>query len=123
MLIPLSNIYKINGNAIPNPTSYGYDSEDIYSDDSGQRSLDGKAHICVLAKKRIITLKYDALPQVQMQQLLRNFHSATYQLTFLDPEFGVTTMECYTPARKSDLYSSVFYNGLWRNASFECREV
>lgn len=119
-LNPMSKIWKIDGEPIPSPTSFSVDMEDLHSSDSG-RDQTGWMNIKVLAYgKRSVTIQYALLSQAQMSNLLKHFHKPYYQLTYIDPEYGTRTMTCYVPTRKSDLYSTVFYNGLWKNTNIDC---
>lgn len=122
MQIPMSKIYKIDGKPIPRPSAANVSTEDVHSSDSG-RDAAGKMQLEVVRfGVRTVEIAYDMLPQEQMQALLKMFHKPYYLLTYKDPEYGPKTIECYVPSRKSELYSAVFYNGLWRNVTFSCIE-
>lgn len=122
-LNPMSKIWKFDGAPIPSPSSFSVDMEDLHSSDSG-RDQTGYMNIKVLAYgKRSVTIQYAVLSQEQYSAILKHFHKPYYQLTYPDPEYGTRTMTCYVPARKGDLYSAVFYDGLWKSVSIDCIEA
>lgn len=121
-LIPLSSVWKIDGDAIPTPSHYGFGSADVQTHDSG-RDTAATMNIKVVAfGKRSIEFSYDLLSQSQMAALLTHFHKPYYSLTYPDPEYGVRTIQCYIPERKSKLYTSVFYNGMWKDTEITAIE-
>lgn len=121
-LVPMSKIWKLDGTPLPEPSHFSVDSEDVHSSDSG-RDQSGTMNLKVVAfGKRSVEIKYDLLPQSQMSAIMKHFHKPYYQLTYPDPEYGTRTMTCYVPARKSDLYHAVFYNGMWKDTDFSCIE-
>lgn len=114
--LPMSNIYKLNGSPLPQPSAQSFDSEDIQTSDTG-RTQTGYMIIKIVAYgKRSITIKYDLISQEQLSGILRMLHSPYYDFSYMDAEYGEHIIHCYNPGRKSDIYHAVLYNGIWRNA-------
>ena len=121
-LIPLSSVWKIDGEAIPTPSHYKVSIEDVHTHDSG-RDESGTMNLKVVVfGKRSVEFSFDLLPQSQITAILAHFHKPYYSLDYPDPETGVRTIQCYVPERKSELYTSVFYNGMWKNTEITAIE-
>lgn len=123
MQIIRSKIFKLDEAPIPSPSTFSVDMEDVHTPNSG-RGQDAYMNLeVVYFGKRSVTIRYDLLPQDEISKLLKHFHKPYYQFTYPDPEYGTRRMTCYVPSRKSELYSMVYYNGLWREITFNCIEA
>lgn len=78
-------LFKINGVAIPTPSEYGFDIEDLSSEQSG-RTLDGVMHKDVVAVKDYYTVTWKHLSWQQTASLLALVNGKTkITLTYVDP--------------------------------------
>ena len=108
-LIPMSNIWKIDGDPLPQPSDFSVDSEDVHSANSG-RDQSGTMNLKVVAfGKRSVEIKYDLLPKSQMSAIMKHFHKLYYQLTYPDPEYVTRSMTCYIPSLKGYVLHAFFY--------------
>lgn len=83
----ISQPFKINGVAIPTPSDYGFDIEDLSSEQSG-RTLDGKMHKDVIDVKDYYTCTWKTLSWTDAAALLKLVDGKTkVSLTYLDPRF------------------------------------
>ena len=121
LLLPYSEIYKINGKPIFSPTSSSVSIEDLET--SAERTADGTLHRERARQGvRKISFTYDRLTQEEMQLLIPMLSPVFFELTYLDPEKGTNTITCYCSSKSSDLYSAVFYGGYWMGVKFNCIE-
>ena len=121
ILLPYSEIYKINGKPIFSPTSASVSIEDLET--SAERTADGTLHRERARQGvRKISFTYDRLTQEEMQLLIPMLSPVFFELTYLDPEKGTNTITCYCASKSSDLYSAVFYDGYWMSVKFNCIE-
>lgn len=121
LLLPYSEIYKINGKPIFSPTSASVSIEDLET--SAERTADGTLHRERARQGvRKISFTYDRLTQEEMQLLIPMLSPVFFELTYLDPENGTNTITCYCASKSSDLYSAVFYDGYWMSVKFNCIE-
>lgn len=117
-----SDVYKIDGQPIPEPSSAPVTIEPIQGEASG-RTEDGIMHTEIISLgKRKVELKYNVLTQAEVSDLLIKVMKQYYTFTYTDPVDGIKTIECYGTPISADLYSGVFYNGMWRNVVFSCIE-
>lgn len=123
-LVPLSGIYAINGIYIPQPTSADVEIEGIQS--FALRTADGLMHKETIAYKRNIPLKYDALTAEEVQTLLNMVLTVPpteyFYFTYIDPQKGISTIQCYANKFLQSLYLSIKLNGLYLNVNFNCVE-
>jgi hypothetical protein len=123
-IVKLSEIYAINGRALPSPqqASVSISGLQIY----GERTDDGLMHKETAAYKRTVALKYNALSQEEYKFILdlvvTDPPTEYYTFRYLDPQKGVTAIECYSNEFGNELYSAIMYNGLWRSVTFNCVE-
>lgn len=81
----MENPFKINGVAIPTPSEYGFDIEDLSSERSG-RTLDGIMHKDVVAVKDYYTLIWKHLSWSDTAALLSLVDGKTkVTLNYVDP--------------------------------------
>lgn len=79
--------FKINGTAIPTPSEYGFDIEDLSSEKSG-RTLDGVMHKDVVSVKDIYTCTWKKLGWTEAAALLKLVDGKTkITLTYFDPRY------------------------------------
>lgn len=117
----LSEVFKINGKAIYEPSSFSVGMEDLEL--SAERTADGILHReRVRTGVRKVSIGYNTLTQEEISDLLPMLTPEFFSLTYPDPETGTATIECYCAKKDSELYSRIFYNGLWRNIKFNCIE-
>jgi len=83
----ISQPFKINGVAIPTPSEYGFDIEDLSSERSG-RTLDGVMHKDVIDVKDYYTCTWKKLGWAETAALLNLVNGKTkIKLTYVDPRF------------------------------------
>ena len=120
-MLPLSSIYKINGTPIPSPTEASVSIEDLEVD--AYRTADGVLHRERARQGvRKVSFKYDILTQSEYASLLTQLSPLFFELTYLDPQRGASTIECYSSKKEGSLYSALLYNGLYRDITFNCIE-
>lgn len=114
--------FKIDGKATYSPSSCQVAISDLQLE--AYRTDDGKLHK-KLARKgvRKVTLKYAALTQKELSELLNQLDGEEFQLTYPDPKDGIKTITGYCSDITQDLYSGVLYNGVWKDISFNVIEV
>lgn len=124
ILLPLSKIYAINGQAIPSPSEAPPDIEGIQT--FAERTDNGLMHKETVAYKRHITVKYDVLTEEEYKKILdlviTDPPTEYFAFKYRDPQKGVTTITCFANKFGGELYSAIYYNGLWRNITFNCVE-
>lgn len=77
--------FKIDGTSIPTPSEYGFDIEDLSSEQSG-RTLDGIMHKDVVAVKDYYTVTWKRLSWADTAALLNLVNGKTkVSLTYYDP--------------------------------------
>ena len=77
--------FKVDGTVIPTPSEYGFDIEDLSSEQSG-RTLDGVMHKDVVAVKDYYTLTWKKLSWSDTAALLKLVNGKTkVRLTYYDP--------------------------------------
>ena len=91
--------FKINGTTIPTPTEYGFEIDDLSSDQSG-RTLDGIMHKDVVAVKDVYTCTWKKLSWQDTAQLLGLVNGKTR-----------VTLTYYDPRRPNKLLINDFYVG------------
>ena len=120
-MVANSEIYSIGGYRLPSPTSASVSVEDLEL--SAYRDAIGRVHRERARQGvRKVSFSYDILTQEELSELLPHLSATFFRLTYLDPEYGKHTIECYCSQKSGDLYSAILYNGLWRNVQFNCIE-
>ena len=120
----LSDTWKINGRAIYEPaldTTIEYTS--LSAEGSGRNAQGVMKNKFVRSRIAKISIKYGALTQEQVGDILNLVQGQEFDLTYPDPILGVRTVRCYCAESGGKLYSSVLYNGLYRDVTFNCIEV
>jgi hypothetical protein len=112
--------FKINGVAIPTPTEYTFDVEDLSSQNTG-RTLDGRMHKDVVAVKDTYTCTWKKLSWQDAADLL-NAINAKEQFTFThaDPRVPGTfiTGEYYVGKRSSVALNLRDDKNTWKDIKF-----
>lgn len=120
-MLKQSEIYAIDGEALYNTSSVSVSMEDL--EVSAERDANGYLHRERARQGvRKVSFTYEVMTQEELSETLKKLKPEYFHLTYLDPERGVTTIECYCSKKDSELYSAVYYNGLWRNVKFNCVE-
>lgn len=114
--------FKIDGKSTYSPSSCQVTISDLQLE--AYRTNDGKLHK-KLARKgvRKVALKYSALTQKELSELLTQLNGEEFTLTYPDPKDGIKTITGYCSDITQDLYSGVLYNGIWKDVSFNIIEV
>lgn len=113
-------ITSVDGVAVPCPSKYQYDLQDISDSDAG-RTEDTKMH-----KKRIgqcvkIELAWNYVTTAQLSTILQAFNPEYISVRYLDGLNGAyRTSEFYVGDRTAPMYNAD--RGLWENVSFNIIE-
>lgn len=119
---PMSDVYKIDGEPIPEPSGAPVEIIPLEGPATG-RTRDGLMHTEIVhLGKRKVSLSYDYISQEQLSDILVAINKQYFTFTFLDPEKNVIVIECYKPPTKSTLYHGVLYGGLWRDVTISMIE-
>lgn len=120
-MLQTSEIYKINGKAMPSPTAAAVNMEDL--EVSAERDANGYLHRERARQGvRKVSFTYNVMTQEELSALLKMLTPVFFDLTYLDPIDGVKTIEAYCAKKDTELISAVLYNGLYRNVKFNCVE-
>lgn len=120
-MLKTSEIYKINSSELPEPSTSSVGMEDL--EISAERDANGYLHRERAREGvRKVSFTYEVMTQEELSVVLKMLQPVYFDLTYLDPERGVSTIECYCAKKDGELYSALFYNGLWRNVKFNCIE-
>lgn len=76
--------FKLNGTAIPDPSSYDYSSQSL--DTSAERDLTGLLHRNMVTTKYNVSVKWDALDYYTAKSIVRMVHAPSFTLRFPCPE-------------------------------------
>jgi len=83
-------------------------------------------HKETVAYKRHIEVKYDAMTQAEISAILsmvvKDPPVEYFQFTYFDPIKGTHTITAFANEFGEELYSTMFYDGLWRNVTFNVIE-
>jgi len=116
-----SEIYQVNGRPLFEPSAASVSMEDL--EITAERDANGYLHRERARQGvRKVSFTYEVMTQEELSQTLRMLEPVYFTLTYFDPERGVSDVECYCSKKSGDLYSAIFYNGLWRNVKFNCVE-
>ena len=113
--------FKIDGTAIPTPSEYGFDIEDLSSEKSG-RTLDGIMHKDVVAVKDICTCTWKKLGWVETAALLRLVDGKTkITLTYLDPRYPneLKVNKFYVGKRQGKANNLNNPTNTWKDVTFQ----
>ena len=113
--------FKIDGTAIPTPSEYGFDIEDLSSEKSG-RTLDGIMHKDVVAVKDIYTCTWKKLGWVETAALLRLVDGKTkITLTYLDPRYPdeLKVNKFYVGKRQGKANNLNNPTNTWKDVTFQ----
>ena len=113
--------FKIDGTAIPTPSEYGFDIEDLSSEKSG-RTLDGIMHKDVVAVKDIYTCTWKKLGWVETAALLRIVDGKTkVTLTYLDPRYPneLKVNKFYVGKRQGKANNLNNPTNTWKDVTFQ----
>ena len=113
--------FKINGTTIPTPTEYGFDIEDLSSEQSG-RTLDGVMHKDVIAVKDYYTCTWKKLSWTQTASLLALVNGKTrVQLTYVDPRYPNQVLVNYFYVGKRSGKANNLNNpgNTWKDVTFQ----
>lgn len=121
MINELSDIWEIDGKSMPTPQTYSVSMEDL--EISAERTADGILHRQRARQGvRKVSFGYTAITQDAYSRLLKMLKPEFIDLQYLDPERGISTIECYCSTKGGELYNAYMYDGLWRNVTFNCIE-
>lgn len=113
-------ISTVDGAAIPSPSSFQWEREDL-SDSSAGRTEDGKMHKNRIGNKVAVSLSWNNISTAKASQILNAFEPEYVNVRYLDPEIGgYTTKTFYVGNRTAPMYNSQL--GLWSNVSFKIIE-
>ena len=113
--------FKIDGTAIPTPSEYGFDIEDLSSEKSG-RTLDGIMHKDVVAVKDIYTCTWKKLGWVETAASLRLVDGKTkVTLTYLDPRYPneLKVNKFYVGKRQGKANNLNNPTNTWKDVTFQ----
>lgn len=114
---PMSEVYRIDGEPIPEPSGAPVEIIPLEGPKTG-RTREGVMHTEIIhLGKRKVSLSYDYISAAQLRELLAMMNKQYFTFTFYDPEAGVSTIECYKTPSKSTLYHGVLYNGVWKDVT------
>ena len=120
-MLKTSEIYAINGQAIYEPSAAPVSMEDL--EVTAERDANGYLHRERARQGvRKVSFTYEVMTQEELSETLKMLTAVYFNLTYLDPEKGIATIECYCSKKDGDLYSAFYYGGLWRNVKFNCVE-
>ena len=114
---PMSDVYRIDGEPIPAPSGATVEVYPLEGPKTGRvRSGLMYTEIIHLGKRKV-SLSYDYISAEQLRALTAMMNKQYYTFTFLDPEAGISTIECYKTPYKSPLFHGVLYNGVWKDVT------
>lgn len=113
--------FKINGVAIPTPSEYGFDIEDLSSEKSG-RTLDGVMHKDVISVKDYYTCTWKKLGWTEAAALLSLVNGKTkISLTYVDPRFPdqILINDFYVGKRSGKANNLNNATNTWKDVTFQ----
>lgn len=116
-----SQPFKIDGTIIPTPTEYGFDIEDLSSENSG-RTLDGVMHKDVVAVKDYYTCVWKHLGWSEAAALLALVNGKTkVSLTYVDPRYPNTVKvnDFYIGKRSGKANNLRNSKNTWKDVTFQ----
>ena len=117
----ISQPFKINGVAIPTPSEYGFDIEDLSSEQSG-RTLDGVMHKDVIDVKDYYTCTWKKLGWTETAALLNLVNGKTkIKLTYVDPRFPdqILINDFYVGKRSGKANNLNNSSNTWKDVTFQ----
>lgn len=110
-------VFKVDGIAIPTPTEYQADIEDLSSEQTG-RTLDGEMHKDVVAVKDTYTCTWKRLNWTDTARLLNAVNGKTeVDFTYADPRVPNTmlTNKFYIGKRSTPVGVITENDGIWKD--------
>lgn len=123
MILPLSNVWKIDGHSIPEPQIFEVGMEDLET--SAERTSNGIAHRKRARQGvRSTTYGYEWIEQEQLSYVLNLLKPEWIMFQYPDPETGITIKECYSSKKSAALYLYSKEEGktIWKNATWNIIE-
>lgn len=117
----MNGSFKINGVAIPTPSTYEFNVEDLSSEATG-RTLDGKMHKDVVAVKDTYSCTWKKLSWQDAATLLNAINAKSeFSLTYVDPRQPNRwlTNKFYVGARTGAALNIDDPERTWSNISFK----
>lgn len=117
----MNNPFKIDGVAIPTPSEYGFDIEDLSSEKSG-RTLDGIMHKDVVAVKDYYTCLWKKLSWDDAADLLALVNGKTkVRLHYVDPRKPnkVLVNDFYVGKRSGKANNLNNSKNTWKDVTFQ----
>ena len=114
-------VFKIDGVAIPTPSEYGFDIEDLSSEQSG-RTLDGVMHKDVVSVKDYYTCMWKHMSWENASALLALVDGKTQvSLTYVDPRnpTSMLTNNFYIGKRSGKANNLNHPTNTWRDVTFQ----
>lgn len=113
-------IRAVDGVAIPTPSKYEYNLQDISKSDAG-RTQDGKMHKNRIGQTKKIELEWQNISTDKVSTILQAFNPEYINVTYLDALTGsYVTSEFYVGDRSAPAYNTKM--GLWQNVAFNIIE-
>lgn len=120
-----SQPFKINGTAIPTPTEYEFNIEDLSSEETG-RTLDGVMHKDVVSIKAYYTCTWAKLSWEEAATLLNAINGKSkVKFTHADPRVttGFIDTWCYVGQRGGAALDLADGKRNWTGISFQFTEI
>lgn len=113
--------FQIDGVTIPTPSEYGFDIEDLSSEETG-RTLDGIMHKDVVAVKDYYTCTWKSLSWSDAAFLLKLVDGKTIvMLTYLDPRYPnqLLVNQFYVGKRSGKANNLNRTKNTWKDITFQ----
>lgn len=113
--------FQIDGVTIPTPSEYGFDIEDLSSEETG-RTLDGIMHKDVVAVKDYYTCTWKSLSWTDAAFLLKLVDGKTIvMLTYLDPRYPnqLLVNQFYVGKRSGKANNLNQTKNTWKDITFQ----
>ena len=97
---------------------------DVDSPKSG-RTMNGEMHRTVIARKRKLGCSFLPIPQSVSSKILLSVKKSFFEVTYLDPEVGLRTVNMYSGTKKitlSRVYQSSSKEPMWKGLAFNLIE-
>ena len=118
--------FKVDGVAIPTPTTYKWNEEDLSSEETGRETLDGTMHKDIIAVKDYYECTWKKLSWAAAAQLLNAISGkAKVSFTHLDPKMPNewVTGDYYVGKRNSVALDLSDSPRAWKDIAFTFTEV
>ena len=107
---------EINGLKMPVPSAFSVDIEDL--DGESERTADSNLYRERIGVNRKLKIEYKWLTQQDSSTLLNAISDVFFNVTYPDPQFGITTKTFYVGARTTPMYSYINGIPVWENMNF-----